>query len=245
MIQINELFRSIQGEGLHAGRMMQFVRFFGCNLDCSWCDQPDALTTRPQHHYRDMEAAEIAQVVTENHISVPVCITGGEPTFQRQGLIELWSEIRIQDDDRHNEGDRLITIETNGTGYVNEISSSGGIFISCSPKFLNVQTDGRIKAHGESDVIQWINSLVPMQLKFVVESAEMFEKLFDWSCRVVPKSRRRAMPLIFQPEWFKGKADFKTTIQKYSDPQTYDRLAKEGFKSVTFQPQAHKLLAIH
>jgi 7-carboxy-7-deazaguanine synthase len=63
MIAINELFRMIQGEGTYTGRMMQFVRFFGCNLSCSWCDQPSALADRAQHHSRDMEPSEIAEVV--------------------------------------------------------------------------------------------------------------------------------------------------------------------------------------
>ena len=36
-ILISEIFKSIDGEGFHAGQATVFVRTFGCNLRCAWC----------------------------------------------------------------------------------------------------------------------------------------------------------------------------------------------------------------
>lgn len=36
--KVVEKFVSINGEGMKAGTLAVFIRFFGCNLRCSYCD---------------------------------------------------------------------------------------------------------------------------------------------------------------------------------------------------------------
>ena len=40
MLKVNEIFKSIQGEGKSAGLPVIFLRLAMCNLHCIWCDTP-------------------------------------------------------------------------------------------------------------------------------------------------------------------------------------------------------------
>ena len=47
-MQINEIFSSIEGEGIRTGYLATFVRTFGCNLACSYCDTRYACIPNPE-----------------------------------------------------------------------------------------------------------------------------------------------------------------------------------------------------
>ena len=38
MYKVNEIFLSIDGEGVRTGLATVFIRLYGCNLKCSYCD---------------------------------------------------------------------------------------------------------------------------------------------------------------------------------------------------------------
>ena len=56
---IVSVFSSIQGEGLYVGRPHLFIRFAGCNLNCSYCDTPEGLAI-PE--YCRIETAPFSQI---------------------------------------------------------------------------------------------------------------------------------------------------------------------------------------
>jgi len=81
--KIAEIFRSVQGEGLYFGEEQIFVRFFGCNLKCKFCDtRLDRFT-----EYEPEELLEELKLYQNNHGTVS--FTGGEPLLQKNFLKEI------------------------------------------------------------------------------------------------------------------------------------------------------------
>ena len=64
----------------------------GCNLDCPYCQNAEII---PIDSGKDITVAEIAQQMRGN-LSDGYCITGGEPTIQKE-LPELLKELRSED----------------------------------------------------------------------------------------------------------------------------------------------------
>ena len=105
-LQVIEIFDSLQGEGFWTGVPMTFVRLAGCNapalgLDCvRWCDTPGSWTTESG------AAMEPAEILDRAHFT-RLCLTGGEPLLQTDGVIALVAEARRRGVKVH--------LETNGT----------------------------------------------------------------------------------------------------------------------------------
>jgi organic radical activating enzyme len=100
MLQIAEIFYSVQGEGSFAGVAAVFVRLAGCNLNCRFCDTDYSLKM-----VLSIEA--VLEEVTRVGGDCPmVILTGGEPLAQAEtpALVDA-----LRDDGRR------VHIESNGT----------------------------------------------------------------------------------------------------------------------------------
>lgn len=105
---------TVQGEGPHVGRVCTFVRLYGCNLHCRWCDTPFTWDTEGRNgriypagdnHSRLSVETIVARVVA---LRAPlVIITGGEPLLQYSGVKALAHELHRFAVEVH--------VETNGT----------------------------------------------------------------------------------------------------------------------------------
>ncbi|MCR5720498.1 MAG: putative 7-carboxy-7-deazaguanine synthase QueE [Lachnospiraceae bacterium] len=77
---VAEIFTSINGESIRAGEPAVFVRFKGCNLNCSYCDTQWANT--PDCEYEELSLEEILKRIKDTGIT-NVTLTGGEPLLQK------------------------------------------------------------------------------------------------------------------------------------------------------------------
>lgn len=97
---IDEIFVSIQGESTDAGKPCVFVRLFGCNVGCSFCDQKQ----NPRKK-KKMSISNVINAIAKYHIH-NVCITGGEPLLQWDAVYPLILELTGLD--------YAVSIETSG-----------------------------------------------------------------------------------------------------------------------------------
>ena len=121
-LYVREIFSSIQGEGMLAGRRQIFVRLMECNLDCHYCDTDFAKSDKghleskpgsgtfldlplplPLHELSAICDEWLSQLPGAHH---SVSFTGGEPLLHADALAEWFPEIRKS---------LPIHLETNGT----------------------------------------------------------------------------------------------------------------------------------
>jgi organic radical activating enzyme len=81
--RIAEVFESVQGEGIYLGEKQIFVRFFGCNLSCKYCDTKLNRFT----DYEPEELFEEIKIYEDDYHSIS--FTGGEPLLQSDFLKEV------------------------------------------------------------------------------------------------------------------------------------------------------------
>ena len=138
-MKISEIFESIQGEGITNGYPMLFIRLFGCNRQCSYCDTIYAREGK----YKEMSVKELVKIIRNTKLDV-VLWTGGEPLLQ---INEIREVISLTRDKKH-------FLETNGDLLNTEMYYIFD-FISCSPK--SIETAKKVK--GIVDEIKIVTDL--------------------------------------------------------------------------------------
>ncbi|MBC8251113.1 MAG: 7-carboxy-7-deazaguanine synthase QueE [Candidatus Nitrosopelagicus sp.] len=113
-MQVNEIFKSIQGEGPNFGKPAIFLRTAQCNLKCTWCDTKytwDWENYDFSKEVKEMTIDEVKDTITDLEIKHLV-ITGGEPLLQQDDLADLLSFLKP---------DFYVEVETNCTILPNKM----------------------------------------------------------------------------------------------------------------------------
>jgi len=181
-LKINEIFYSIQGEGVLTGAPTIFIRTTGCNLRCRWCDTEYAF-----YEGDEMEIDEILERIKGLSSETGyrrVCLTGGEPLIQ--GDARNLSR-RILESGYH------LTLETNGSIPLSPFIKD----IQNQRENLLISMDIKCPSSGEEGKMKFDNiSLLTHrdQLKFVVLDRKDLSYAFD-----VIRGHKIACPVIIQP----------------------------------------------
>ncbi len=219
--QINEIFSSIQGEGLYIGAKQLFIRFSGCNLHCDYCDTPhdENMTC-----YTTLSLVEKINTFDLKNIH-SISLTGGEPLLHMGFLLDFLPLCTNQ-----------IYLETNGTLVepfdnvakfidiaavdikLNSVSNQGSLF-NTHDEFIKIAVKHNVKTFA----------------KIVFDENILNSEIHD-SCKL---SQKYNIPLILQPKMKKNKIclngnDLINILDKFLDL----------YKNVRLIPQTHKFICV-
>ena len=219
--KISEIFESIQGEGIYFGEWQLFVRFYGCNLNCKFCD------TRLER-FREYKVEELLDEIKRFKGKYhSVSFTGGEPLLQKVFLKEILSRTRGAGFKNY--------LETNGTlpEPLREVidtvdivamdiklpsSTGAGVFWDAHRSFLTL-------ASKKDNFI-----------KIVICSSTIEEDL-KTAVRLI-KEVNKNTTLVLQPDSSEGYARVRKKIEKFRQLCRHDGL------NVRMIPQMHKLMGM-
>lgn len=226
---IIEIFSSFQGEGLYIGQRQIFVRFAGCNLNCSYCDTDNSKSTNAG------KLMNVDEVLAEiNKIKTPDCnvisFTGGEPSLYPNFINELMDKT-----------DMKALLETNGTLPENIDSIENLDIVSMDiklPEHFNQEYDEKILENEILSLNLLMAKSIPVYCKIVTLPTtekntikKVIEKLND---NIVEKNFK----IIIQPS--SPIEDWKNLNSKLFE---FSEIVGNDFEVLVI-PQMHKMLNI-
>jgi len=174
-MKVNEIYYSIQGEGIQSGLPTIFIRLTGCNLRCSYCDTKYAYTKG-----KELTIDEISLKLREFTCNT-VCITGGEPLIH-ENIFELINNL--------SRNKYSLLIETNGSKKINSLLSF---------QKLRISLDIKCPSSGMQDqmIMKNIDKLRECdQLKFIIQSKDDYH----YGVEILKKFKPMSF-VFFQPVW--------------------------------------------
>ena len=175
-LKISEIFYSILGEGVDMGIPTIFLRLFGCNLRCTWCDSMYAVEGK---EYKIMKIENIIREI-ELIDCKRICITGGEPLLQQEPLIDL---VQILVNKNFN-----IILETAGHIEPDPVFQNKQVVISMDCKCPSSNMEQKTN----NSILKKLNK--KDQIKFVVKD----QKDYDYAKQIIVKEKFQA-EIIMQP----------------------------------------------
>jgi len=187
MMQVTEIFRSIQGESTYAGLPCIFVRLTGCNLRCTWCDTAYAFYggTRMRlddvlGRVKELSASTGSHSACDANIALQVEkpillveLTGGEPLLQPDSFV-LAQRLMAEN--------YTVLVETSGERFV-------GVLPQQVVKIVDVKCPD--SGEGGTFLLDNLNAIdTKDEVKFVIGSRRDYEFARDFSathqlaCRV-------------------------------------------------------------
>jgi 7-carboxy-7-deazaguanine synthase len=220
MLQITEIYKSLQGESTYAGLPCVFVRLTGCNLRCFWCDSEFSFYGGEKMALQEV-LSEVARLSPTGGL---VEITGGEPMLQEREIIPLMEQLL--------DADYQVLLETSGERPLARV-----------PKRVIKIVDVKCPHSGEPNTFA-LDNLETLkaydELKFVLTDRTDYEfaREFVLNHRLV----ERVHAILFSPAFEKTASGARDTSHCLLDPQELAQWIVADNIPVRLSLQIHKLI---
>lgn len=210
---VTEIFGpTIQGEGLHVGRRAIFVRFAGCDSQCSWCDTKYSWDDKLCDMLTACEIQEKIESLSKK--CSLVILTGGNPALQNLDLLTIaLAEKGFE-----------IHVETQGTLAPEWFLNVNLVVVSPKATMFDLAESFKI--------VDRIKTMAPVHLKIVIFTDSDYEIARAFNERY-PKT-----PMTLQVGYAMGHAQGEA-LTKLGEKMMADENLSE---CVRVLPQMHRLM---
>lgn len=192
---LNEIFYTIQGEGINTGKPSIFIRLAKCNLQCIWCDtkytwlyneksliklktiakEKSLFIHDLKIYHKKIEAVKtsIDDIIAEirSYNCTHLVITGGEPLLQKASIIKLLEKLP----------NYSIEIETNGT--ISPQGMPSYVRFNVSPKLSNSFNSSKLRY--KPKILKEFSTLTS-SLKYVISRESDITEVLDQLSELAP-----------------------------------------------------------
>jgi len=220
MIQITEIYKSLQGESTYSGLPCVFVRLTGCNLRCSWCDSEFSFNGGQKMTLQEV-LSEVARLSPSGGL---VEITGGEPMLQEREVIPLMEQLL--------DADYQVLLETSGARALAHV-----------PKQVIKIVDVKCPHSGEANTFapENLKALQPHdEVKFVLTDRTDYEFARDFILNHGLAGRVHA--ILLSPAFEKAATGSRDTSHCQLDPQELAEWILADNVPARLSLQIHKLI---
>lgn len=164
-MKINNIFKSIQGEGRHAGEVVLFIRMSGCTRECSYCD------TKYHKDGYHTSYEKLIKHIKEANVDIVVW-TGGEPLIQREVIYDI---MKLLPKHKHH-------VETNGD-LLQDSDCDKFHYVGCSPKDL--KTTKKVSMMFNNNIVYKMNK---GDIKVVTDLKTVGVNMLKYASTIMPLS---------------------------------------------------------
>ena len=169
-MKVVEIFTSIDGEGVRAGELTTFIRLYGCNLHCSYCDTRYACEqTEENLPYNEMAIEDIVEQC-KKECTRNITLTGGEPLIHKDTKYLL----RALSDEGFD-----VNVETNGSVDIKNFMFSNVWFTVDYKCNTSGMSNKMCKSNFENSDNNVVYKFVVGSIKDLEQAKEIIDNILD------------------------------------------------------------------